>query len=197
MSDEEKIVNWFESNYKSLLLGIVIGLAMLFTYKSFLSSQNSKQLELSRSFDLAVQSFHEGNTEQIISFTKLNMTENADNIYTSLARMYSAKAMYINNKLNESKFYYDHIIENSNDMELINLAIYRKAKILIEQKEYDEAHALLGEDITNYQHIELKGDIYYIQKDDQNARDYYNQALMYEITPNERKNIQAKINLLK
>ena len=105
--------------------------------------------------------------------------------------------MYINNKLNESKFYYDHIIENSNDMEIINLAIYRKAKILIEQKEYDEAHALLGEDITNYQHIELKGDIYYIQKDDQNARDYYNQALMYEITPNERKNIQAKINLLK
>ena len=197
MSDEEKIVNWFESNYKSLVLGIVIGLTILFSYKSFLSSQNSKQLELSRSFDLAVQSFHEGNTEQIISFTKLNMTENADNIYTSLASMYSAKAMYINNKLNESKFYYDHIIENSNDMELINLAIYRKAKILIEQKEYDGAHALLGEDITNYQHIELKGDIYYIQKDDQNARDYYNQALLYEITPNERKNIQAKINLLK
>ena len=197
MSDEEKIVNWFESNYKSLVLGIVIGLVILFSYKSFLSSQNSKQLELSRSFDLAVQSFHEGNTEQIISFTKLNMTENADNIYTSLASMYSAKAMYINNKLNESKFYYDHIIENSNDMEIINLAIYRKAKILIEQKEYDEAHALLGEDITNYQHIELKGDIYYIQKDDKNARDYYNQALMYEITPNERKNIQAKINLLK
>ena len=197
MSDEEKIVNWFESNYKSLLLGIVIGLAMLFTYKSFLSSQNSKQLELSRSFDLAVQSFHEGNTEQIISFTKLNMTENADNIYTSLASMYSAKAMYINNKLNESKFYYDHIIKNSNDIEIINLAIYRKAKILIEQKEYDEAHVLLGEDMINYQHIELKGDIYYIQKDDQNARDYYNQALMFEITPNERKNIQAKINLLK
>ena len=197
MSDEEKIVNWFESNYKSLLLGIVIGLAMLFTYKSFLSSQNSKQLELSRSFDQAVQSYHQGNTDQIISFTKLNMTENADNIYTSLAGLYSAKAMYINNELNESKFYYDHIIKNSNDIEIINLAIYRKAKILIEQKEYDEAHVLLGEDMTNYQHIELKGDIYYIQKDDQNARDYYNQALMFEITPNERKNIQAKINLLK
>ena len=116
MSDEEKIVNWFESNYKSLLLGIVIGLAMLFTYKSFLSSQNSKQLELSRSFDQAVQSYHQGNTDQIISFTKLNMTENADNIYTSLASLYSAKAMYINNELNESKFYYDHIIKNSNDI---------------------------------------------------------------------------------
>ena len=41
MSDEEKIVNWFESNYKSLVLGIVIGLTILFSYKSFLSSQNS------------------------------------------------------------------------------------------------------------------------------------------------------------
>ena len=48
----EKIVNWFESNYKSLVLGIVIGLAILFSYKSFLSSQNSKQLEMGLRFQL-------------------------------------------------------------------------------------------------------------------------------------------------
>ena len=48
MSDEEKVVSWFEENYKSLIFGVVIGLTLLFGYKSYLSSQNSAQLELSR-----------------------------------------------------------------------------------------------------------------------------------------------------
>ena len=41
MSDEEKVVSWFEENYKSLIFGVVIGLTLLFGYKSYLSSQNS------------------------------------------------------------------------------------------------------------------------------------------------------------
>ena len=57
MSDEEKVVSWFEENYKSLIFGVVIGLTLLFGYKSYLSSQNNLQLELSRQFDLAVTYF--------------------------------------------------------------------------------------------------------------------------------------------
>ena len=30
MSDEEKVVSWFEENYKSLILGVLIGLSVLF-----------------------------------------------------------------------------------------------------------------------------------------------------------------------
>ena len=35
MSDEEKVVSWFEENYKSLVFGVVIGLTILFGYKSY------------------------------------------------------------------------------------------------------------------------------------------------------------------
>ncbi len=61
MSDEEKVVSWFEENYKSLIVGVVIGLTILFGYKSYLASQNTSQLELSRQFDLAVTSYQKGN----------------------------------------------------------------------------------------------------------------------------------------
>ena len=71
MSDEEKVVSWFEENYKSLIFGVVIGLTLLFGYKSYLSSQNSAQLELSRQFDLAVTSYQNGSTTDILSFSKL------------------------------------------------------------------------------------------------------------------------------
>ena len=36
MNDEEKVVSWFEENYKSLIVGVVIGLTILFGYKSYI-----------------------------------------------------------------------------------------------------------------------------------------------------------------
>ena len=197
MSDEEKVVSWFEENYKSLIFGIFIGLTILFGYKSYLSSQNSTQLELSRQFDLAVTSYQKGSISEILSFSKSNMLDNSDNIYTALANLYSAKIMYLENKLDQSYLFLDHIILNSDDNEIVNIAKYRKAKILIEEMKYGQADALLGNDPDNYQHIELKGDIHYLQNNDDEALRYYNKVLAYTITPNEKKNIIAKINFIK
>lgn len=197
MSDEEKVVSWFEENYKSLLFGVIIGLAILFGYKSYLSSQNSTQLELSRQFDLAVKSYQQEDTNDIISFSRENMVVNPDNIYTSLANLYSAKIMYLENNIAQSYVFLDHVISNSSDNEILNIAKYRKAKILIEEMKYNQANELLGDDPDNYQHIELKGDIYYLQNNDDEAVRYYNKVLAYSITPNEKKNIIAKINLIK
>ena len=197
MSDEEKVVGWFEENYKSLILGILVGLSILFGYKSYLTSQNSTQLELSRQFDLAVTSYQKGSNSDILSFSKLNMIENSDNIYTSLANLYSAKIMYLENQLEQSYIFLDHIISHSDDNEIVNIAKYRKAKILIEEMKYEQAHTLLGKDPDNYQHIELKGDLHYLQNNNDEALRYYNKVLAYTITPNEKKNIIAKINFIK
>ena len=197
MSDEEKVVSWFEENYKSLIFGVIIGLTILFGYKSYLSSQNSAQLELSRQFDLAVTSYQNGSTSAILYFSKSNMIENSDNIYTSLANLYSAKIMYLENDLDQSYLFLDHIISYSDDSEIVNIAKYRKAKILIEEMKYDQAHTLLGNDPENYQLIELKGDLYYLQNNDDEALRYYNKVLAYTITPNEKKNILSKINFIK
>tara|TARA_Y100001936_G_scaffold117320_1_gene114806 strand:+ start:3784 stop:4377 length:594 start_codon:yes stop_codon:yes gene_type:complete len=197
MSEEEKVVSWFEENYKSLILGIIIGLTILFGYKSYLSNQNTSQLELSRQFDLAVTSYQNGDTSKILSFSRENMNNNSNNVYTSLANLYSAKIMYLDNNIDQSYVFLDHIISNTSDNGLIDIAKYRKAKILIEEMKYSQANELLGDDPDNYQHIELKGDIYYLQNNDEEAVRYYNKVLAYSITPNEKKNIIAKINLIK
>ena len=196
MSDEQKAISWFEENYKGLLLGLFLGLSILFGYKSLLSSQNSAQLELSHQFDIAVNNFQKGKTDQIVEYAKLNMTDNPENIYTALANLYSAKVMYSDNKLDEAYIFLDHIISNTSDTDILNLAKYRKAKILIEQSDYSTALNLLTS-LDNYQHIELRGDIYLLQNNKNEALNHYNQVLAFEITPNERKNILAKINLVK
>ena len=196
MSDEQKAISWLEDNYKGLLLGLFLGLSILFGYKSLLSSQNSAQLELSRQFDIAVNNFQKGKTDQIVEYAKINMTDNPENIYTALANLYSAKAMYSDNKLDEAYIFLDHIISNTSDSDIMNLAKYRKAKILIEQSDYSTALNVLTS-LDNYQHIELRGDIYLLQNNKNEALNHYNQVLAFEITPNERKNILAKINLVK
>ena len=129
---------------KELLVGVALGLTILFSYKYFLANQNSAQLELSRQFDVAVENYRNGNIDSMLSFSELNMTKNADNIYTSLASLYSAKIMYLNDELEKSHLFLDHIIKHSNDTEIIDLLIYRKAKILIEEMNLSEAHAILG-----------------------------------------------------
>ena len=42
MSDEERVVSWLEENYKGLILGIIIGLSILYGYKAYISNENTK-----------------------------------------------------------------------------------------------------------------------------------------------------------
>jgi predicted negative regulator of RcsB-dependent stress response len=197
MSDEERVVSWLEENYKGLILGIIIGLSTLYGYKAYVSSQNASQLELSRQYDLAMVEYNSGKTAPILKFSKDNIIQNPKNIYTSLANLYSAKEMYAKSNYEDAYIFLDHIIKYSPDAEIKSLAKYRKAKLLIEQEVYDGAHLLLGDKPANYQHLELKGDLYLIQKKYLEAIKHYNEALTYSITPNERKNIIAKMNLIK
>ena len=197
MSDEERVVSWLEENYKGLILGITIGLTILYGYKAYISNENTAQLELSRQYDLAIVQYNSGKVDSLLKFSKENIIQNPKNIYTSLANLYSAKEMYAKSNYKEVYFFLDHIIKYSPDVEIQNLAKYRKAKLLIEQEIYDDAHLLLGDEPVNYQHLELKGDLYLIQKRYPEAINHYNEALTFSITPNERKNIVAKINLIK
>ena len=197
MSDEEKVVSWLEENYKGLIVGVIIGLSVLYSYKAYISNQNTKQLNISREYDLAINEYNSGKIDEVLKFSRNNITQNPENIYTSLASLYSAKEMYKQNNFEEAYVFLDHIIKYSSDNEIQNLAKYRKAKILIEEESYEEAHILIGEEPDNYQHIELKGDLYLIQDEYLKAINHYNDVLTYSITPNERKNIVAKINLIK
>ena len=197
MSDEEKVVSWLEENYKGLVAGVLIGLSILYGYKAYISNENTNQLNLSRQYDLAINEYNSGKIDEVLKFSRNNITQNPKNIYTSLASLYSAKEMYKQNKFEEAYVFLEHIIKYSSDKEMQSLAKYRKAKLLFEEGRYEEAHLLIGEEPDNYQHIELKGDLYLIQNKYAQAINHCNNALTYSLTPNERKNIIAKLNLIK
>ena len=57
------------------------------------------------------------------------MIENSDNIYTSLANLYSAKIMYLENQLSILSIS-DHIISHSDDSEIVDMQSIEKQKFL-------------------------------------------------------------------
>ena len=63
MSDEERVVSWLEENYKGLLIGLFLGLSLLYGYKFFLSNQNTYQLNLSRQYDVAINDYNSGDSK--------------------------------------------------------------------------------------------------------------------------------------
>ena len=73
MSDEERVVSWLEENYKGLILGIIIGLSTLYGYKAYISNENTKQLELSRQYDLAINEYNSGKIDPLLKFSKNNI----------------------------------------------------------------------------------------------------------------------------
>ena len=196
MSDEDKVLNWLQENYKSLILGLIIGLAILYGYKSYISDINSSQLVLSREYDIAVTAYKNGETDLIVKYSDKNQIDYPKNIYTNLSNLYSAKIMYEQNKFDDAYIYLGHIIKNSDDIDIKNLAVYRKSKILMDEGKYDDAHSILNKSKT-YQHIELKGDLFVLQGDYVSAINNYKDVLTFSLTPNERKNIISKINLIK
>tara|TARA_B100000902_G_scaffold395142_1_gene453054 strand:+ start:432 stop:1022 length:591 start_codon:yes stop_codon:yes gene_type:complete len=196
MSDEDRLQSWLEENYKSLIFGLLIGLSILYGYKTYISDRNLSQLALSREYDVAITAYKNGKTDLILEYSKKNITNYPKNIYTNLSNLYSAKIMYEQNKFNDAYIYLDHIIKESEDNDIRNIAIYRKSKILIDEGKYKDAHTILDSS-KNYQHIELKGDLYVLEGDYVSAINNYKDVLTFSITPNERKNIISKINLIK
>ena len=196
MSDEDRLQSWLEENYKSLIFGLLIGLSILYGYKTYISDRNLSQLALSREYDIAITAYKNGKTDLILEYSKKNITNYPKNIYTNLSNLYSAKIMYEQNKFNDAYIYLDHIIKESEDNDIRNIAIYRKSKILIDEGKYKDAHTILDSS-KNYQHIELKGDLYVLEGDYVSAINNYKDVLTFSITPNERKNIISKINLIK
>ena len=196
MSDEDRLQSWLEENYKSLILGLLIGLSILYGYKTYISDRNLSQLVLSREYDIAITAYKNGKNDPILEYSRKNIINYPKNIYTNLSNLYSAKIMYEQNKFNDAYIYLDHIIKESEDNDIRNIAIYRKSKILIDEGKYKDAHTILDSS-KNYQHIELKGDLYVLEGDYVSAINNYKDVLTFSITPNERKNIISKINLIK
>ncbi len=195
--EEDKLISWFKDNFKNMLIGIIVGISFVLGLNYYSDTTLNKQYEISLKFEQALISYQEKNYADVLGFANDLTINDPENIYTSLINLYAAKIHHDNKDYEKALGSLNLIINNSNSIDILDIANLRSARILIFLKRYDEAkNYILAVDDYMEKAIstELLGDIEYYRNNFKQAKDYYLYSLDNEMTPNKRKIIENKIN---
>ena len=198
-SDEEKLISWFQENYKNILLGITLGLGIGFSYNYYNDMQSNTQFEISLKYEQAITAYNNNEDNLILVLSDELTKEYPANTYTTMSNLYAAKIHYINGDLEKSKNKLRQIIDNQSDKDLKSIATIRLARLLISEGKYNDAEIMIkkyGNYDTNFLSIELLGDISLAKNELIQAKSYYMKLLNEDLPPNKIKIIKNKISLI-
>ena len=198
-SDEEKLISWFQENYKNILLGIILGLGFGFSYNYYNDMQSNTQFELSSKYEEAIKAYNNNESDLILTLSDELSKEFPANTYTTMSNLYAAKIHYINGDIKESKNKLRQIIDNQNDKDLKSIATIRLARLLISEGKYNDAEIVIKKHVnhdTNLLSIELLGDISLAKNQLLQAKSYYMKLLNENLPPNKVKIIKNKLSLI-
>ena len=195
--EEDKLISWFKDNYKNIIFGLLFGTTLVFGFKYYNDLNANKQYEMSLKYEEAIKDYQDEKYEKVILLSEEYQASNPSSIYTSMVNLYVAKIYHDEGKYAESLETLNFIIKNSNSKEMQMIANVRYSRILILQEKYNEAENFIVSAVNfndNALLIEMLGDISYVKSDISKARKYYESCLKLQITPNNRKIIENKLN---
>ena len=195
--EEDKLISWFKDNYKNIIFGLLFGTSLVFGFKYYNDLNANKQYEMSVKYEEAIKDYQDKKYEKVMLLSEEYQASNPSNIYTSMVNLYVAKIYHDEGKYLESLNTLDFIIKNSSSKEMQMVANVRYSRILILQKKYNEAEKFITSTVnfsSNALLIEMLGDISFVKSDINKAKRYYESSLELQITPNNRKIIENKLN---
>ncbi len=198
-NEEERLVSWFQENYKNILVGIALGLSIGFGFNYYNDMKSDEQYQLSLRYEEAVNEYDNGKNNPLLELSDELANQYPDNIYTTMSNLYAAKIYYNNGNFKKSKKKLNHIINHQTDVDLRSIATVRLARLLISEKKYDDAEIIIkkyGNSDNNILSIELLGDISTAKNELDKAKIYYNDLLKKDLPPNKIKIIKNKISLI-
>ena len=177
----EAIKKWWKENGVSLLLGLGIGVGALLGWREYLSYKTEHSAEASDIYQ-AVQTqvvnkrLDEAHSQQ----ADLVRAEYSDTPYAALVSMAQARYEYEKGNVQAALMHLRWASENATEDEMRHLARLRLARIMIAEKQYDEAEAILFADYpagfaAGYE--ELKGDLLLARGEVDQARVAYDKAI--------------------
>jgi predicted negative regulator of RcsB-dependent stress response len=177
----EAIKKWWKENGASLLLGLGIGVGALLGWREYLAYQTDHSAEASDLYQ-AVQTQVAQNSFDDAQIKKADMIrdEYSDTPYAALVSLSQAKYEYEHGNIDSALMHLRWASENSPESDVQHVASLRLARILIAQKKYDEAEAVLlaaypSAFTAGYE--ELKGDLYVAKGEIGQARVAYDKAI--------------------
>lgn len=176
----EAIKKWWQDNGRSLVVGVVIGLSVLFGWRYWIAYQQTQAELASALYNQVSNAVAKEDETTAQSSVDLLLSQHSQSPYATLAAMALAKFKVSKGELEAAQTQLQWASDNATQKQLKQLATLRLARVQLAQQKYDEALTSLKESDENgftAQYEELKGDIYKLKGDIKQAAVAYQKAI--------------------
>lgn len=177
---EERLRNWWRENWRWVMSGIVLGLALLWGWRSWEAHRIAQAEQASQLYVEVVNALSTRDVSTAESRLSTLSENFASSPYVDQARLAVARAKLEGGELDAAAALLAEVAAAARDEEIGQIASLRLARLLIEQDKVEEALARLPQgDAGSYRAMveEIRGDALFAKGDRQGARAAYVAAL--------------------
>jgi len=177
----EALKKWWKENGTSLIVGLFVGVSVLFGWRYYMNQKSVHSVQASDMYMQVMQNVALKTIDD--KTTDLNnqlINDYADTPYAALSSLALAKYEYEKGDVEAAVTQLELAKKHANDDITKQIANLRLAGLLIEQKKYEDALALLNtshDAAYDAQYEELKGDLFMAKGDIAQARIAYDKAI--------------------
>ncbi len=205
----EALKRWWNENGKSTIAAVILAVGGYFGWESWQTNQQQQAEAASALYqdllEAAVVEPGQGLDETAVATANhLAATlkeSHSSSLYAAQAALILAKLSVEEGRLDEAAVELEWVLAQKPDLELRLLAQLRLARIAIAQQDYDRALTLLtvadGVALASYSasYAEVRGDVYLMQEQQDQARNEYQSALAQLAAGSSRRQIlEMKLN---
>ena len=193
----EAIKKWWKDNAKSVIGGILIGLAVIYGGRTWFEQKNNHVELASATYQSMIQDMQQSNSANAAEKASLLLGQYSDTPYSTLAALTMAKIKVDEDNPVGAKSHLRWALDHSDQADLKHIARLRLVRVLISEGNTEEAMALIesvdfGKYAASYQ--ELKGDALVAKGQIDQAKGAYNLALQ-SLDPGSRLRSYIEIKL--
>lgn len=177
----EDLKKWWKENGSSIITGVVLGLAVLFGTRSWFAWQERTAQNASVIYSVMMREAESGDARVASDNAATLIADFSGTPYASIAALLLARYRIEDNELDAARAQLQWVLDNESSDEIRTTASVRLARVLVSLADYDGALALLDAIETDGQQglvSEVRGDIYTLRGDSQQAVDAYSEALL-------------------
>jgi predicted negative regulator of RcsB-dependent stress response len=193
---EEALRAWWRDNWRWILGGIVLGIALLFGWFRWKDYREDRGVAAGTQYEAVRVASEQRKLEDAQKALTELTAEHDASPYTQQARLLVAKLQVDAGKLDEAAVTLREVTEKSKDEELAGVAKLRLARIFIQQGKHEDALALLEvEKLGAFAAAarEIRGDAQVAKGDENAARAEYAAALAADDAQIDRNMLELKL----
>jgi predicted negative regulator of RcsB-dependent stress response len=193
---EEALRSWWRDNWRWILGGIVLGVALLFGWFRWQDYRADRGEDAAKQYDELKAAVDARDTDKAVKELADLTSDHDKSPYTQQGRLLIAKMHVDAAKYDEALTLLRAVAEKSEDAELANVAKLRAARVLIQTGKHDEAIASLKvDDLGAFAATahEIRGDANVAKGDQNAARAEYAAALAADDAQIDRNTLELKL----